>query len=88
MNLDEYKQSIGDYGRTFGSVIGGRVLDDLRKMFGNRQSHVPGDPYETAFRDGQRSVYLYLLTKIELAQNPEKLSAKLEALREEEEDNA
>jgi len=41
---------------------GEEVLQNLLEIYGLRTSHVPGDPYETAFREGQRDVVTYLLT--------------------------
>tara|TARA_R110000796_G_scaffold246597_1_gene371456 strand:- start:672 stop:887 length:216 start_codon:yes stop_codon:yes gene_type:complete len=47
------------YLRTFGTEDGETVLKDLEARCGyNSVSHVASDPYETAFREGQRSVIL------------------------------
>lgn len=47
------------YLRTFGTEDGETVLKDLEARCGyNSVSHVANDPYETAFREGQRSVIL------------------------------
>jgi hypothetical protein len=47
------------YLRTFDTEDGKIVLKDLEARCGyNAVSHVAGDPYETAFREGQRSVIL------------------------------
>lgn len=43
---------------------GQQVLVELQNMFELRSSHVPGDPYTTAFNEGQRSVMLYIYNKI------------------------
>lgn len=43
---------------------GATVVAGLNEMFGLRTSHVPGDPYETAFREGQREVVTYLLSLV------------------------
>ena len=37
------------------------VLADLERHVGRRRSFVKGDPYETAFREGERSFYLMVL---------------------------
>jgi len=50
-----------DYADCFGSISGGKVLDDLRKAYQMRESYVKGDPYETARREGERAVYLRIL---------------------------
>ncbi len=46
------------YREVFGSPSGKIVLEDMRAAWMNHTSHVPGDPYETAFREGKRSVVL------------------------------
>lgn len=44
------------YYSCFVSPAGKLVLEDLKLAFYDRQSHTPGDPYETTFKEGQRSV--------------------------------
>ena len=46
------------------SPNGETVLKGLLENFVMRTSHVPGDPYETAFREGQREVVTYLLSLV------------------------
>ena len=46
------------------SPDGETVLQGLLEMYSLRTSHVPGDPYETAFREGQREVVTYLLSLV------------------------
>ena len=41
------------------------VITGLIEMYSLRTSHVPGDPYDTAFRDGQRDVANYLITLVQ-----------------------
>jgi hypothetical protein len=49
------------YRRTFGSEDGERVLKDLRKRLRFEQTtHVPGDPNESAFLEGQRYAFLLI----------------------------
>lgn len=43
------------------SPDGERILDGITTMYMMRSSHVAGDPYETAFREGERSVAMYLI---------------------------
>ncbi len=51
--------TIADYQQVFNSAVGQRVLWDMMKSFGFMEhSHVPGDPYSTAFHEGQRNVVL------------------------------
>lgn len=55
----------GDYETTFGSPNGQRVIADLMTTFNwGRSSHTPGDPYETAFREGERHVILHILNTL------------------------
>lgn len=37
------------------------LIHILDERFNHRVAHMPGDPYTTAFRDGQRSVMLEIL---------------------------
>jgi len=55
----------GDYVSVFSSDVGNRVIADLMTTFHwGRSSHSPGDPYETAFREGERHVILHILNSI------------------------
>lgn len=63
--LEEKKKKLGIYKALFATDDGKFVLDDLRKAFGDRISFVRGDAHETAFREGQRDVYLRIKTLIE-----------------------
>jgi len=47
-----------------GGAHGEIILRDLQYYI-NRQSHIPGDPYSTAFNDGQRSMATNILALIE-----------------------
>ena len=62
-----------DYEGAFGTESGIRVLDDLKKSFYNRRSHVRGDSHETAFRDGQRDVVRKIIKFLDLSRNPDQL---------------
>jgi|TARA_R100001443_G_scaffold27491_3_gene40699 hypothetical protein len=54
------------YREVFSSDEGKRVLDDLKARFGFQQTtHVPGDPYESAFFEGQRNAVLLILRMME-----------------------
>ena len=56
-----------DYGLTFSSDHGKRVLKDLYRFCGMGQpSFVPGAPDETAFNEGKRRVFLRLAALLEL----------------------
>lgn len=47
-----------NYVATFESSAGREVFRDLVQHYLYRTSHVPGDPYTTAYQEGQRSVVL------------------------------
>jgi hypothetical protein len=54
------------YREVFSSNEGKRVLDDLKARFGFQQTtHVPGDPHESAFFEGQRNAVLLILRMME-----------------------
>jgi len=40
------------------------VLADLQSAYYHRSSHTKGDPYETAFREGQRNVIIRIINLI------------------------
>lgn len=63
--------SAKDYAICFGSETGRRVLKELKSHFGDRMSYTKGDSHETAFMEGQRSVYLRILSKIRQAKLPD-----------------
>lgn len=42
----------------------GAALKVLQSLYHERPSFVPGDPYTTAFKEGQRDVYLTILSLI------------------------
>lgn len=60
-----------DYAVCFGSETGRRVLKELKSQFGDRMSYTRGDSHETAFMEGQRSVYLRILHKLRQAKLPD-----------------
>ena len=60
-NLDEdLKQQKIDYLTTFTTPEGERVLADLTSAYYHRSSFSK-DPYETAFKEGQRAVIVRIL---------------------------
>jgi len=63
------------YAAGFNGPIGGAVLEDLRRRYFNRPSYVKGDPYETAYREGQRSVLISIFNLIAAA-NPKAVQAE------------
>lgn len=60
------------YAAVFDTVNGRAVLEDLRVSFGDRRSFVEGDPHSTAFREGQRDVYLAILDLLDVSTNPQR----------------
>jgi|TARA_S200002703_G_scaffold44426_1_gene38835 hypothetical protein len=54
------------YRATFTTEDGEKVLDDLKKRLGlYKSTHVPGDPHESAFYEGQRNAILLILRMLE-----------------------
>ena len=61
MNEKELKQLTIDYKQTFGAESGEKVLEDLKKRCSfNTTTFVQGDSHDTAFREGQRAVVLFI----------------------------
>jgi len=63
--------------RLMTSDDGRLLMEDLRLSFGDRRSFVEGDGLATAFREGQRDVYLSLLALIAEGKDPEKAKLKI-----------
>ena len=62
MQVKERKDA---YDQTFGSDWGKAVLDDLmRSCHVLEPTYVQGDTHESAFREGQRQVALYILSTL------------------------
>ncbi len=57
------------YKNVFRSPDGSTVLTDFIDKFYKHTSHTPGDPYTTAYKEGQRAVVIYILSRIEKAEN-------------------
>lgn len=55
-----------EYLAAFGTPSGQKTLAHLRQLFGDRLSYVAGDAYATAFREGQRSVIVHILSLLSL----------------------
>jgi hypothetical protein len=49
------------YRRTFNTEDGEIVLSDLKSRFGYETTTFTGDPYETAFNEGQRAAVLLIV---------------------------
>lgn len=53
------------YQRVFTRIGDGEeVLQDLCSIFYDRSSYTQGDPYHTAFQEGQRSVISFIINKL------------------------
>ena len=50
---------------------GDRLLEDLKRRYGFYQPTFRGDPYETTYAEGQRSVLLFILSLISDDKPPE-----------------
>ena len=61
----QFEQLKKDYKIIFGGDEGQRALDDLKIRFHEYQTtHQKGDPYETAFFEGQRFVLNFIKAMI------------------------
>ena len=49
------------YRRTFNTEDGEQVLDDLKTRFGFETTTFSGDPYQSAFNEGQRNTVLLIV---------------------------
>jgi hypothetical protein len=52
------------YARVFDGASGRIILENLVSKYQRRSSFVRGDPYETAFKEGARSVLLHIRTMV------------------------
>lgn len=70
---DSITETIGVNPKLYDDVFqanpaGQKILEEMSIIFEHRLSHVPGDSHETAFREGQRSVMLFIYRKCADAQ--------------------
>jgi hypothetical protein len=56
------------YARVFKSPNGKQVLADVTDKFYKYTSYTAGDSHATAFKEGQRSVVIYFLERLERAE--------------------
>jgi|TARA_R110000824_G_scaffold94941_2_gene228694 hypothetical protein len=61
-DLKEFKKL---YQITFDTEEGKLVIADLKLAYYHRGSFIKNDPYETAYREGQRSVLIRILNFME-----------------------
>jgi len=58
------------YRRTFNTEDGEQVLDDLKRRFGFEATTFSGDPYQTAFNEGQRAALLLIVRMLSEKKEP------------------
>jgi len=66
--IEELKLS---YRRVFNTEDGGVVLSDLKSRFGFEATTFSGDPYETAFNEGQRAAVLLIVRMLSEGKEPQ-----------------
>jgi len=59
--VKELEQLKLTYRRTFNTDDGEKVLQDLKSRFGYETTTFSGNPYETAFNEGQRAAVLLIV---------------------------
>ena len=59
--MKELEQLKLSYRRTFNTDDGEKVLQDLKSRFGYETTTFSGNPYETAFNEGQRAAVLLIV---------------------------
>jgi|TARA_R100001460_G_scaffold47762_2_gene85594 hypothetical protein len=59
------------YRRTFNTEDGERVLSDLKSRFGFEATTFTGDPYQTAFNEGQRAALLLIVRMLSEGKEPQ-----------------
>lgn len=69
--LEELKEA---YAFLFGETDGDTVLQDLEMRFHIHAPSFSSDPYETAFREGQRSVVLFIHSMMEKFNLPQEVN--------------
>ena len=59
----EHAELVENYKQCFSTPAGEQVLKDLEAAYGNRISF-SSDPYATAYKEGQRSLFLRILSML------------------------
>ena len=59
------------YRRTFGTDDGAQVLGDLKKRFSFETTTFSGDPYQSAFNEGQRAALLLIVRMLSDEKEPQ-----------------
>lgn len=72
-SADEVRRNVAQGDHIFRSCFstqdGEKVLKDLGERFMMQSSIVPGDPYMTHAKEGAREVVIYIMKRIQGAQN-------------------
>lgn len=83
--LGKQQDRLRAFQRILNSGDGASLLQTLQSQFHYEDStHVPGDPYASAFREGQRSVVLWLMKSIS-TKNMKQVAQMIERAKEDEE---
>jgi len=61
----EHTELVENYKQCFSTPAGEKVLEDLEAAYGNRISF-SSDPYATAYKEGQRSLFLRIKSMIKV----------------------
>ena len=69
--MKELEQLKLTYRRTFNTDDGEKVLKDLKSRFGYETTTFSGNPYETAFNEGQRAAVLLIVRMLTEGKEPE-----------------
>lgn len=69
--IDKIKELKLSYRRTFNTDDGVKVLQDLKSRFGFETTTFSGDPYETAFNEGQRAAVLLIVRMLSEGKEPQ-----------------
>ena len=64
-SLEELEQEVATVKRLFASPDGQKVFKTMEAEFSDRSSFVVGDSHATAFKEGQRSVMLFIIDTLE-----------------------
>jgi hypothetical protein len=70
--VSSFNEGVRLYLQCFTGMLGEGILEDLKAHYLYRESHIPGDPFSTAYREGQRSVVLHILQAMETAKDLER----------------
>tara|TARA_B100001013_G_scaffold266587_1_gene168393 strand:+ start:4662 stop:4898 length:237 start_codon:yes stop_codon:yes gene_type:complete len=62
-DIERLRAALRDDARMlFNTEEGNRLLEDMKRRYGMYSPTFSGDPHETSYREGQRSVVLYVMS--------------------------